>query len=489
MVAGGERGFAVLHQGLSRFVHVAVSVAVLACAISVGPVGPAHAVSLSGKPCQRLDQEKRIGSVTFVCSPTGTTLTWVDKSTIPTLGFPRPEDPFHGTRLAGANPRTCAAAWWDKEFGGVIPQLGKTKQSAALTKRIWFHCHDKYGLYMSTARRDAIYREYFRRVGQLVADKVTAVSAATGETPCIAVDEVLSPHLDSRGGLLGWNANSYLPILYKQWQGGPIIGKRAYMCNTGEMLIQFRRHYEGRHEGDYYPPLGTPGATWPLTDLERQVSWVPAGVCLVWSPLLGNTGAAQPPVVIPFTYTNMGGDGVNMFAADNEVVRCEHRAAEAAGLAVTIAPQPNLTRPRAITPEQAGLWHGMSYCAWRLEPADGSPAVQWNPGSEAYTTIELRAGDQFATTCLLHKDSFEHFIVIPEGMFPLYGTLEPGRRRPTTPATCRYAITDSTKLRDPSSVQLHPYNGEPVASDDSMLGAEHIGHLIYSVGCGSWNLV
>lgn len=135
-----------------------------------------------------------------------------------------------------------------------------------------------------------------------------------------------------------------------------------------------------------------------------------------------------------WSYTNLG-DGVGFFNADNEVIACSWRAKNAIGLPVSIAPQADLNQPITVTPDQAGIWYGMSNCAWRLTPADGSAPSEWNPGSKALTSIELRAGDRFATTCAMRAGSLYHFPVIPDGLFPLEGALAPGLRRPATPAT------------------------------------------------------
>jgi len=445
-----------------------------------------------GQACEDFGAMVQTPSGRATCRADGARLTWQPVDAWRSEGrfdpAPlQPEAPFSGQRMAGASRKTCANAWWDTEFANVIPQLRGSGQSAALSKRIWRHCHEKYGLYMRAGERDRLYRQWFAQVGQLVADEISSMSARTGMSICDAMEAVLKPHYSERGfGLIGWDKSSFLRILYRQWQGGPMVGKVASACQEGDLRLQFRRHYEGRHEGEYWPALGTPGATWPISKGAERASWVPAGVCVAWMLELGNAGVGAKAVVTGFTYHNLG-DGIDFFNADNEVVRCGWRAKVAIGLPVDIKPQTNLGRPFTVTPEQSGIWHGMSNCAWRLTPVDGSQAVEWNPGSKAFTVIELRAGDQFATTCELRRDGFDHFEVIPAGLFPLDGPLSPGTRTPARTGSCRYAIVDVSALRNPDLIPLQRWTGQPIrgqeqAPDDARK------RYIHSKDCGYWSL-
>lgn len=399
----------------------------------------------------------------------------------------RVTDPRTGCRSVVLDSEApLSNAWWDTEFAGVVPQLAGSGQAAALTSRIWRHCHAKYGLYMGKGERDALYRQWFSQVGQLVSDKISATSAETGMSVCDAAEAVLKPRRDSDLELVGWDRASFLSILYKQWQGGPIVGKWSGACAQGRLSLQFRRHFNGRHEGFYWPALGTPDATWPVIQGAERDAWVPAGVCLVWMPELGNAGVGASAVVTGFTYASTG-DGVDFFNADNEVIACAWRAKNALGMPVTITPQADLSTPFTITAAQAGTWSGMSNCAWRLTPGDGSAPVEWNPGSRAFTSVELRAGDQFATTCFMRKDDVYHFPVIPDGLFPLEGPLAPGLRKPATPATCRFAIVDRTALRQPNATPLAKWAGQevrgfPQSPDDGS------SKYVHSQECGYWDL-
>ena len=113
--------------------------------------------------------------------------------------------------------------------------------------------------------------------------------------------------------------------------------------------------------------------------------------------------------------------------------------------------------------------------------------MSWNPSDDSYTTVELRAGDQFASTCDLARRDFEHMLVAPDGMFPL-GSLSPGPRRPTTPSTCRYAVVEAGALRNPPPAEsLKVYAGETMTFDTSMTDAGT--KYLRAVGCGHWDLV
>lgn len=393
-------------------------------------------------------------------------------------------------RPEGANKTTCLNAWWDREFATEIPQLAR-KQDAALTERIWAYCHVAYTTFMTKAERDAAYAQYFGQLGQLVADEVTRVSASTGMNPCQAVDAVLRPRYAPGFGLIGWDAQGYLPILYKQWQNGPILGKLGGSvdnCSNGKISVQFRRHYNATHEGPYYPARGTADATFPFSEFDMGISKVDAATCLVWSPIFGNTSPGSAAKVIGYNFTSRG-DGNNFVVADNEVPKCEFRAAQAAGLPVVWQPSPSASDLRTVANDFAGVWHMMDdNCSWTLKPANGAPTVSWTPADGPYMSVALEPGDQFASTCRFQKTDWEHMIVAPDGLMPLQ-TLAPGPRRPSTPATCRYAITDRSALRNPPPVSaLKTYAGETVTFDTST-GTDGIGALLRGVGCGTWSLV
>lgn len=443
-----------------------------------------------GEPCQKFGETGWTKEGMGACRAAGPLLTWQPIDAWRTEGRfdpapMEPEAPSTGKRMKGANKRACSNAWWDTEFAGVIPQLAGSGQSESLTRSIWQHCHEKYALYMTKDERDALYRKWFADLGQVVSDRIRQTSAETGLPTCDAAEVVLKPRKDPSFGLMGWDQSSFLPILYKQWQGGPIIGKLGD-CQAGRLSLQFRRHYNGRHEGPYWPPLGTADATWPVSKDAERSSWVPAGVCLVWMPELGNGSPGSPAVISGFTYTNLG-DGVDFFNADNEVIACSWRAKNAIGLPVSIAPQADLNQPITVTPDQAGIWYGMSNCAWSLTPADGSAPSEWNPGSKALTSIELRAGDRFATTCAMRAGSLYHFPVIPDGLFPLEGSLAPGLRKPATPATCRFAVVDRSALRQPNATPLVPWTGQPVEGSGLVFDGGSRTYL-HSQGCGYWDL-
>jgi hypothetical protein len=88
----------------------------------------------------------------------------------------------------------------------------------------------------------------------------------------------------------------------------------------------------------------------------------------------------------------------------------------------------------------------------------------------------------------LEQNGWEHMIVAPDGLFPLQ-SLSPGPRRPTTPGTCRYAITDGSALRNPPPASsLQAYQGETVTFNVNT-GLDGLGALLRAVGCGHWDLV
>ena len=427
--------------------------------------------------------------VPIICTGKGSRRSWTAQTPVPQQKPQPTPTPTAPTTVPGMGKEACLNAWWDKEFAGTVPQLAR-RQDAELTERIWAACHRGYQQVMTAAERDTAYAGFFQQVGQLVADEVQRVSAATGLNPCKAAEAVLKPHYAPGYGLIGWDRSGFLPILYQQWQGGPMIGKIGGVeddCADGSISLQLRRHYNGRHEGPYYPALGTPDATWPITEEEMSNSWVKGAVCMVWSPTFGNTAAGSPARVAGYTYTNMG-DGVNMVAADNEVTKCEFMIAKAAGEPVVWKASSSATDLRDVPAAYAGVWHTMADgCSWTLQPAGGGPQVTWSPTDGPYVTVELRAGDRFATTCELHRSDWEHMIVAPDGMFPL-ASLAPGPRRPTTPGTCRYTVTDAGSLRNPPSAgSLTPYAGETVTFDTT--GSGQVTKYLRAVGCGHWALV
>lgn len=390
---------------------------------------------------------------------------------------------------SGATRETCQNAWWDKEFAGVIPQLAK-RQDESLTERIWLACHKSYSKIMSASQRDAVYADFFEQLGQLVAGEIQRVSAATGQNPCQAIATVLKPQYQPGYGLIGWDQSGFLPILYKQWQGGPLIGKlggNSDSCASGQAYLQLRRQYEGRHEGNYFPALGTPDANWILNQDEMQASWVKGATCIVWSPTFGNTAPGSAARVIGYNYKNMGTDG-NMVLADFEVTKCGFKIAEAAGLPVVWKASANVTDQRTVSADFAGEWHTMeNNCSWTLDQVDTGARLSWTPADGPYTSVELKAGDRFGTTCDLLKSEWEHMISAPDGLMPLL-TLSPGPRRPTTPATCRFLVTDWSSLRNPpAATSLAPYTGAPMSFDVREFGGTS--KVLRSIGCGTWELV
>ena len=388
--------------------------------------------------------------------------------------------------LSGATKVTCTNAWWDKEFAGVIPQF-KRKQSPALTNKIWQWCHENHKKVMTSAQRDKVYEGFFLQVGNLVANEVTRISTQKNLNACAAGHEVMKPHYAKDFGLTGWDKQSFLSILYKQWQGGPILGKvGSTSCDDPNqfMMFQFRRHYLGRHEGPYQPPLGTKDATWPITNRQMTASWVKSAVCIVWHPDLKNNAVGGKAVVTSYTYTNMG-DGINFVAADNEVGQCLYRAQKSVGIKVDWPAQSSLTELKEVSEDFAGVWHNMANkCSWRLQPANGGKEVSWRPEDGPYMTLELRAGDKFASTCPMYKRNFEHMIVAPDGMFPIESIVM-GARRPTTPATCRFGFASQDELRNPPPTEaLTSYSGQSVDMwrDGMFKGKQYL----RSVGCGYW---
>ena len=346
---------------------------------------------------------------------------------------------------------------------------------------------------MTSAERDRVYEGFFAQLGQLVADEVQRHSAATGKSPCQSVKDVMQPVIDDAWGLTGWRKEGFLSILYSEWQGGPLIGKLGnygLTCDQNQISMQFWRHYNATHEGPYYPARETPDATIPITQDERNASDSQQAVCLVWAPEFGNDAPGSAAKIVSYTWTNIMQDGVNAVAADFGNLLCKFRVAESLGMPVTWQAQTSANELQAVSPGYAGLWHTMAdNCSWTLVPADGGPAAQWTPANGRYTAVQLEAGDQFASTCKLYKRDLEHFQFIPDGLFPLYWTLGPGPRKPSTPGTCRFLITDSSALRSPPPLEaLQPYAGATLSADDRV-GPDGLGKFLYSVGCGLWALL
>lgn len=408
---------------------------------------------------------------------------------VPDEGGPAPDEAGNGNAqteaaMEGASKDACIDAWRDKEFAREIPQMS-TSQDAALTDSIWEHCHRSWSLYMTEADRQRAYEEIFAEVGQIAADAISAYSKKNQVTICEAVEEVLKPVYDPGFGLIGWNEAGLFPILYRQWQGGPMIGKLGGDCANGTKLIQYRRHYDGRHEGPYYPPLGTKGADWVLNEKQRQLSWVNAGVCIVWSRRLGNFKVGGDAVVLGYTTVD-NTDPINQVKANYEVITCELNAEVAAGLPVLWKPSESLEDGRAVTKEFAGVWHTMEEgCSWRLTPAGGAKTAEWSSDDGPYMVVELKEGDVFASTCQFQANSFEHMQAAPDGLFPVE-SLAPGLLEPVNPDTCRFAMVGKEARRQPPGVGfLSAYEGSPIDLF-SLRGNEDNPRYLRSIGCGHW---
>jgi len=87
----------------------------------------------------------------------------------------------------------------------------------------------------------------------------------------------------------------------------------------------------------------------------------------------------------------------------------------------------------------------------------------------------------------MRAGSLYHFPVIPDGLFPLEGSLAPGLRKPATPATCRFAVVDRSALRQPNATPLVPWTGQPIEGSGQVSAGGSRTYL-HSQGCGYWDL-
>jgi len=99
--------------------------------------------------------------------------------------------------------------------------------------------------------------------------------------------------------------------------------------------------------------------------------------------------------------------------------------------------------------------------------------------------VELRAGDQFASTCQFQANDYEHMQAAPDGLFPVI-SLAPGPFTPLYPKTCNYAFVGKEALRRPPGREtLKAYQGEELDLY-SKRGSDANPQFLRSIGCGYW---
>lgn len=192
----------------------------------------------------------------------------------------------------------CLDAWHDRHYANTVPGYTGTRLDPNQLASIEAVCQRMAPLTDQEKNADA--QDYFNTVGQLVQRVVRRVSTERGIPPCQAVYEIFkavnvngelsmdsSGRMNNNGPVAGYAADSYFPILHRQWTDGPFRMKIAVGCGGPEQsLWLIDQKWTGIGNPDAYPP--TAGLQAPASEAERWMSH--ASTCIVWGSAFGNDG-------------------------------------------------------------------------------------------------------------------------------------------------------------------------------------------------------
>lgn len=192
----------------------------------------------------------------------------------------------------------CLDAWHDRHYANTVPGYSETRLDPARLASVEAVCQRLAPL--TDQEKNADVQEYFNAVGLLIERQVRRVSTERGIPPCRAIYDIFKavnvngePSMDANGVLrnngpvAGYAADSYFPILYRQWTDGPFRMKIAVGCGGPEQsLWLIDQKWTGIGNPDAYP--STAGLQAPVSEADRWMS--SASTCIFWGSQAGNDG-------------------------------------------------------------------------------------------------------------------------------------------------------------------------------------------------------
>lgn len=215
----------------------------------------------------------------------------------------------------------CIDAWHDGKYGDSVPGYGRRMTPAAAAQTA-MECKGLAPLTAEEFQRGG--RDAYLKIGQIAEREVRRVSAVRGIPICQAITEVFKP-ADTAGHLVvprphpnlkapvpiaGYREDGFFPILFRQWQDGPVRMDAVADCTSGVQALRLNAGNWARckipgmptvlPDGHQLYPVyafdrgGCPG-TYPVKEVSQTE------VCIVWGDKIGNN--------------TIGGTG-RVFAAD-----------------------------------------------------------------------------------------------------------------------------------------------------------------------------
>ena len=242
----------------------------------------------------------------------------------------------------------CVDAWHDGKYGDAVPGYGRrmdpsaAAQTRAACRALAPLTFDEYQL----AGRQA-----YLKIGQIAEREVQRVSAAKGIPICQAITEVFKPadnagnpvepwphpNLEAPVPIAGYFPDGFFPILFRQWQEGPVRMDAIANCTSGVQALRLvagtwaRCQLPGMSTGpidghQLYPVYSFDRGGCPSSYPAKEVAQT--SVCIVWGDQIGNNAIGGTGKVFATAATKVGA-GEKPNAMTDVIYDCQDRARRA----------------------------------------------------------------------------------------------------------------------------------------------------------------
>lgn len=239
----------------------------------------------------------------------------------------------------------CLDAWHDSKFGNSVPGYGRrmTSEAAAQTAG---ECTALAQLTFDEYQR--IGREAYLKIGQIAEREVRRVSVSRGIPICQAITEVFKPastaghlvapfphpNLKAPVPIAGYRADGFFPILFRQWQEGPVRMDTLADCTSGVQALRLVAGTWARCDipgmslvlpdgHQLYPVYAFDREGCPSTYTVSEVTQT--AVCIVWGDGIGNNTVGGTGRVFATAATKASAGEKPNFTTDL-VYDCQDRA-------------------------------------------------------------------------------------------------------------------------------------------------------------------
>ena len=254
----------------------------------------------------------------------------------------------------------CLDAWHDGKYGDVVPGYGR-RMTTEMATRTTAECSALTPLTSDEYQR--VGRQAYLKIGQIAEREVRRVSASRGIPICQAVTEVFKPvdnagyrvdpwphpNLEAPVPIAGYLPDGYFPVLFRQWQEGPVRMDMIADCSSG---IQSMRLVAGTWgqcklqglsltlpDGHQMYPVhtfdrgGCP-SSYPVNEISQTA------VCIVWGDRIGNNTIGGTGKVFATSGTQVSA-GEKTNSTTDLIYDCQDRAlreGQFANVGVDLAP-------------------------------------------------------------------------------------------------------------------------------------------------------